>query len=188
MIADENQNIIQPPINDVVYNQNYLNGLNNNKYSTFMTILKVICIILMAISIFFEIKLEIDAFSDYDEVRDKIEWSEEEEELDDTYDFTEIPYFFITLFSNVISFSLLFPMFFDVFPLIKIIAYIILITIKIIIITRINHCCDVPVSRHISCSDVFHEKTDWIIILSVIFGLIAIIYQIVVKIVKRNPY
>ena len=49
MIADENQNIIQPPINDVVYNQNYLNGLNNNKYSTFMTILKVICIILMGI-------------------------------------------------------------------------------------------------------------------------------------------
>ena len=77
---------------------------------------------------------------------------------------------------------------FETFPIIKIIGYIILLTFKIIIVTKINHCCDTPVSKHISCYDVFNEKTDLIIILSVIFGLIAIIYQIVVKIVTRNPW
>ena len=80
MMADENQNIIQPPVNGEASNQNYLNGENNNKYSTFMSVLKVICIILMCILIFFEIMLEIFAFSDFEEERGKIEWSEQEKD------------------------------------------------------------------------------------------------------------
>ena len=79
-MADENQNIIQPPVNGEASNQNYLNGENNNKYSTFITVLKVICIILMCILIFFEIMLEIFAFSDFEEERGKIEWSEQEKD------------------------------------------------------------------------------------------------------------
>ena len=188
MMADENQNIIQPPINDVTHNQNNVNIRNNNRYSTFMCILKAICLVSMGTLIFIEIKLEVDAFSDFDEQRDKIEWSEQEIEHEDTSDYTGIPYFFITFFANVISITLLLILCFDFLPLIKIIIYIIFLSIKIFIITRINHCCDSASSRHLSCYDVFHKKTDWIIILSVIFGLIAIIYQIVVKIVTRNPW
>ena len=53
---------------------------------------------------------------------------------------------------------------------------------------KIKTCCDYNIKRHIDCEDVFNPKINGVIATNVIFGLVAISYQVSLKIVKGIPY
>ena len=211
-MAENQGNIIYPPINENMNNQ-YMNNQNRNNPNLInqnmnnqnmtnqnvvyvqninedapnMKVLKSIFLCLMGILILIEIILEISSFSDYSEETGRIVWTEEEKEHDDTGDFTWLSYFFLTLFSNAISMSILCSTCFDKNPIIKIFVFAILLAIKEILVTKIKNCCDYNIKRHIDCEDVFNDKINGVIVTNVIFGLIAISYQVSLKIVAKIP-
>ena len=183
-----NQNMMnQNMINQNMINQNVAYAPNINEDYPCLKVLRGICLIVLGLLILIEIILEISSFSDYDEETSHIVWTEEEKEHDDTGDFTLLSYFFLTLFSNAISMSILCSTCFDKNPIIKIIVFAILLAIKEILVTKIKNCCDYNIKRHIDCEDVFNDKINGVIVTNVIFGLIAISYQVSLKIVAKIP-
>ena len=184
-----NPNLINQNMNNQnMTNQNVVYVQNINEDAPNMKVLKSIFLCLMGILILIEIILEIISFADFAEQRSDIEWSEEENKNDDTSDFTEIPFFFFTFLSNCISFNIMCLTFFNKAPVIKIIAFILLITFKEWLVLKLRDCCGSDVKRHINCKDIFNNNVIGVVISNIIFGIIAISYQVTLKIVTKIPY
>ena len=77
---------------------------------------------------------------------------------------------------------------FDKVPIIKIIVFLLLITLKEWLVTNLKDCCGSDVKRHINCEDIFENRINGVIITNIIFGIIAISYQVTLKVVKKIPY